>query len=203
MSRIPKIILFIIAIIAFFEIGLFASYSIISSEPVNPTELISVQMNEGSKLISSTMSGNKTLSDQQTKNITNKDAVALLLENETGLSVNLNSVTAKTSSDNTGNQTVTISAVATKDAQATSGGAIVITPEQTYSITATATGNVYSSGKVKIDTSTLVVKEKVVLYNSQNGTNGTNNSNATINDLVNYTKSNGTNNSNTTTNNTK
>lgn len=199
MSRILKVILFIIAIFVFFEVGLFASYSIISSEPVNPSELLSLQIDQGSQIVSSIFNNDQNLSDQNTLNITNKNAVGLILENKTGLSININSLSAKVSSSDTGNQTVTISAVAYKDSQSTSGGAIVISPEQTYSVTATATGEVYSSGKVKIDTSTISIKEKIVLYNSQNGTG--NNSNASINSLVNYTK-NGTNSTNGTTVNT-
>ena len=53
MSRILKILLFILGIILFFEIGLFASYTLISSEPINPLDLLSVQLDEGSDLVSS------------------------------------------------------------------------------------------------------------------------------------------------------
>ena len=91
------------------------------------------------------------------------------------MSVNLNSVTAKVSSDDTGNQTVTITALASKDVQVSSGGAIIIAPEQTYSITATAIGEVYSSGKVKINTTSISLKESIVLYDqSNNKTSGKN-----------------------------
>ena len=53
MSRILKILLFILGIILFFEIGLFASYTLISSEQVNPLDLLSIQLDEGSDLVSS------------------------------------------------------------------------------------------------------------------------------------------------------
>lgn len=65
----------------------------------------------------------------------------------TNLSTNLNSVTAKISGEGKGNQTVTITALATKDTQINSGGYLQILPEQTYSITATATGEVCSMEK--------------------------------------------------------
>lgn len=58
MSRILKILLFIVGILIFFEIGLFASYSLISSQPVNPFELLSVQVDSGSDFVSS-MTGEK------------------------------------------------------------------------------------------------------------------------------------------------
>ena len=189
MSRILKVLLFIIGIFIFFEVGLFASYSVISSGNVDSGEIISIQVDEVNDFIGS-LTGKKSLNDQETLNITNNDQVALILNNMTNLSVSLNSVTAKVSSDDTGNQTVTITAVATKDAQITNGGAIEIVPEQTYSITATATGDVYSSGKVEIDTSTIQLKERIVLYNQNNTNISTNNS---IENLVQYAQNNSTN----------
>lgn len=94
----------------------------------------------------------------------------------TNLSTNLNSVTAKISGEGKGNQTVTITALATKDTQINSGGYLQILPEQTYSITATATGEVYSNGKVKINTTSIVLKERIVLYNQNNATSNADNS---------------------------
>lgn len=183
MSRILKILLFIVAILAFFEIGLFFSYTVIASEPVNPLDIVSMQIDQGARFINS-LTGEKDLNQQDTLNITNKENVALILNNLTGLSVNLDSLTAKVSTSQTGNQTVTITAIASKDSQVTSGGAIVILPEQTYSISAIATGEVYSSGKVKVNTTTIELKEKIVLYNQNNNTNLKNQS---IESLVNYT----------------
>lgn len=189
MSRIFKILLFIVGIILFFEIGLFASYTLISSEPVNPLDLVSVQLDEGSDLVSS-VTGEKKLNDQDTLNITNDESVALVLNNLTNLSVNLDSVSAKISKDDTGNQTITITALATKDTQTTSGGYIQILPEQTYSITATAVGEVYSTGKVTVNTTSITLKERIVLYNQNNNTN----SNQSIESLMNYAKNNTTDN---------
>lgn len=186
MSRILKILLFILGIILFFEIGLFASYTLISSEQVNPLDLLSIQLDEGSDLVSS-VTGEKKLNDQDTLNITNDESVALALNNLTNLSVNLNSVSAKISNDDTGNQTITITALATKDTQITSGGYIQILPEQTYSVTATAIGEVYSSGKVKVNTTSIVLKERIVLYNQNS------NSDQSIESLMNFADNNTTN----------
>ena len=196
MSRILKVLLFIIAIFAFFEVGLFASYSLISSEPVNPVELISIQT-EGIGDFISSVTSEKKLNDQDTLSVINDEDVALVLNNLTNLSVNLESVTAKISTDETGNQTVTITALAVKDSQSTYGGSIVITPQETYSITANATGEVYSSGKTNINTTTITLQEMIVLYNSD-GTGGnlsySNMTNSSIDELVEYTR-NATNNS--------
>ncbi|MBE6485516.1 MAG: hypothetical protein E7Z85_01580 [Methanosphaera stadtmanae] len=186
MSRILKILLFIIGIVLFFEIGLFASYTLISSEPINPLDLLSIQLDEGSDLVSS-VTGEKKLNDQDTLNITNDESVALVLNNLTNLSVNLNSVSAKISNDDTGNQTITITALATKDTQITSGGYIQILPEQTYSVTATAVGEVYSSGKVKVNTTSIALKERIVLYNQNS------NSGQSFENLMNYADNNTTN----------
>jgi hypothetical protein len=190
MSRILKIILFIVGIILFFEIGLFASYSLISSGPVNPLDLLSVQVDEGSDLVSS-FTSEKKLNDQDTLNITNNEDVALVLNNLTNLSVNLNSVAAKISTDDTGNQTITITALATKDTRITSGGYIQILPEQTYSITATAIGEVYSSGRVKVNTTSIALQERIVLYNQNSNSKG---SDESIDSLINYAKNNTTDN---------
>ena len=142
-----------------------------------------MQLDQGSRFINS-LTGEKNLNQQDTLNITNKENVALILDNQTGLSVNLDSLTAKVSTSQTGNQTVTINAIASKDSQSTGGGAIVILPEQTYSISAIATGEVYSNGKVKINTTTIELKERIVLYNQNNVTSSKNQS---IESLVNYT----------------
>ena len=187
MSRILKILLFILGIILFFEVGLFASYTLISSEPINPLDLLSVQLDEGSDLVSS-VTGEKKLNDQDTLNITNDESVAMVLNNLTNLSVNLNSVSAKISNDDTGNQTITITALATKDTQITSGGYIQILPEQTYSVTATAVGEVYSSGKVKVNTTSIALKERIVLYNQNS------NSGQSFENLMNYADNNTTDN---------
>lgn len=195
MSRILKVLLFIIGIFVFFEVGLFASYSVISPDGVDPQEIISIQIDEVSSFIGS-LTGQKDLNEQDTLNITNNNKVALILDNMTNLSVNLPSVTAKVAGDDTGNQTVTITAIATKDAQVTTGGAIMIVPEQSYSVTATATGDVYSSGKVKIDISTIQLKEKIVLYNQNN----TNRANGSIENLMQYAQNNTTANNTTATN---
>lgn len=189
MSRILKILLFIIGIILFFEVGLFASYTLISSEPINPVDLVSIQLDSGSDFVSS-LTGEKKLNDQDTLNITNDQDVALVLDNMTNLSVNLDSVSAKISSDNTGNQSVTITALATKDATITSGGFIQIVPEQTYSITAEAVGHVYSNGKVKINTTSISLKERIVLYDQNNNTKAS--ANNSIDNLMNYTDTNKT-----------
>ena len=189
MSRILKILLFIIGIILFFEVGLFASYTLISSEPINPVDLVSIQLDSGSDFVSS-LTGEKKLNDQDTLNITNDQDVALVLDNMTNLSVNLDSVSAKISSDNTGNQSVTITALATKDATITSGGFIQIVPEQTYSITAEAVGHVYSNGKVKINTTSISLKERIVLYDQNNNTRAW--AMNSIDNLMNYTDTNKT-----------
>ncbi|MDO5851531.1 MAG: hypothetical protein Q4Q23_03505 [Methanobacteriaceae archaeon] len=194
MSRILKIILFILLILGFFEVGLFCSYAIISSEPPSVNELIDLQLNHGSEIIQSISGGTKTLSDQDTLNITNTNDVGLALENKTGMSINVNSLSAKTSTGKTGNQTVTLSGIAYKDSQQASGNSsLVIKTDQTYSITATATGRVSSSGRVYIDTDTITVTEQIVLYNSNNTTQVANNTtlnqtNVTSNKTNNTTK---------------
>lgn len=153
----------------FFEAGLFASYTIVTQQPPNPADLIEMQING----ISSLLNLGPKIATQKNLDILNEDEVAEALKAKTGVDgINLQSLTAQTyqsTSDKSIN--VNITAVGYKDSRSggtvgnSSGGAIVIQSNQTYSITATAVATSETDG-YKIDTNSIVITSTRVLYNS-------------------------------------
>ncbi len=169
MSRAVKIILFLIFFAVFFEAGLFASYTIVTQQPPNPADLIEMQING----ISSLLNLGPKIATQTNLDILNEDEVAEALKAKTGVDgINLQSLTVQTyQSTSDKSIDVNITAVGYKDSQSggtvgnSSGGAIVIQSNQTYSITATAVATSGTDG-YQIDTNSIVITSTRVLYNS-------------------------------------
>ena len=164
MSRILKIILFIIGFALFFEAGLICSYTIVTSQPPDVGKLVNMQLEEISSLFN--FGSNKVLSNQETITILNPYDVAGAL-NSTGAvnSVDVKSLVAMTSQD-TINDLISVNITATGYQDTTSGGntsAIVISPSSTYSITATAMGKPSKKG-ITIDVSTIKITSVRKLY---------------------------------------
>jgi hypothetical protein len=170
LSRIVKILLFLVFFGLFFEAGLFASYTIVTQQPPDPTELIEMQLNALSSLFNF---GGPTLSTQKTLKVLNPDEVAENLKNKAGIDgVNLETLSAQTTQD-TSKSTITVNLTATgyKDAQTggttgnSSSGPIVIKANETYSITATATGKLKTTG-IQVDVATIQIISIRKLYNN-------------------------------------
>ncbi len=172
MSRILKIILFIIFFAVFFEAGLISSYTIVTSQPPNVGKLISLQIDEITSLLSFG-SGSNILNSQSTKKINNPDDVAATLKNQTGLDgINLQSLSAQISGTKNNVIPVNISVMGYKDVISggnNSGGQIVITANETYSITANANGTLKNGG-ITIDVNTIQITSTRKLYGNTNGT---------------------------------
>lgn len=174
LSRILKIILFIIFFAIFFEAGLISAYTIVTSQPPDVNKLINMQVDELSSLFN--FGSGSFLSNQQTLNVTNPDDVANAIKS-TGVvdGVNIQSITAMTSEDTKNKNTILVNITATgyKDVITGSNGTgsqITISPNETYSIIATATAKL-SGKKVKIDVSTLqIISAKKLYGNTTNGT---------------------------------
>ena len=171
MSRIIKFVLFLIFFIVFFEAGLISSYTIVTSQAPDVGKLIGMQIEEITSLLSFG-SGSNILNTQQTKVISNHDEVAAALQNKTGLSgINIQSLSAQTIASS--KQTiipVNITVMGYQDS--ISGGnstQIIISANQTYSITATANGTM-SNGKIDIDVNTIQITSSRKLYGNTNGT---------------------------------
>ncbi len=166
-----KFILILVFLVVFFEAGLISSYTIVTSQAPDVGKLIGMQIEEITSLISFG-SGSNILNTQQNKVISNPDDVAAALQNKTGLSgINVQSLTAQTIANS--KQTiipVNITVMGYQDS--ISGGnstQIIISANQTYSITATANGTL-SNGKIDIDVNTIQITSSRKLYGNTNGT---------------------------------
>jgi hypothetical protein len=167
-----KIILFIIFFAVFFEAGLISSYTIVTSQPPDVGKLIGMQIDEITSLLSFG-SGSNILSTQSNKKINNPDDVAAALKTQAGLDgINLQTLSAQI----TGNSKdtvipVNITVMGYKDAISgnNSGGQIVISANETYSLTASAMGTLKNGG-ITIDVTTIQITSSRKLYGNTNGT---------------------------------
>jgi hypothetical protein len=166
-----KFILFVIFFVVFFEAGLISSYTIVTSQAPDVGKLLGMQVDEITSLLSFG-SGSNILNSQSNKNITNPDEVAAALQNKTGLDgINLQSLSAQISGNSKGTVIpVNITVMGYKDV--TSGGngtQVVISANETYSITATASGTLKTGG-IMIDVNTIQITSSRKLFGNTNGT---------------------------------
>jgi len=168
-----KYFLFFILCVVFFEAGLISANTIVSGEPPDIGKLIDMQLDGINSLIH-LLQGSQN-STQKAIDINNENDVAQAIQNKSEMNgVNLQSLSAHTNeSTRNENITVTITLMAYKTTT-TSGnstnGSIIIKPDETYSITATAIGKVESGG-ITVDLNSIVITTVRKLYsNSPNGT---------------------------------
>jgi len=170
LSRILKVILFLIFFGIFFEAGLFASYTIVTQQQPDAGKLIGMQITAISSIFSS---GGPIIPTQPNLNILNPEEVADTLKTKASVDgVNVQSIAAQTIQNTKGADTVkvNITAMGYKDIQTggggnQSGGVIVIKPNETYSITAIAVAKSQSGG-VQIDVGSIQVTSTRKLYNN-------------------------------------
>jgi hypothetical protein len=168
-----KIILFIIFFAVFFEAGLISSYTIVTSQPPDVGKLIGMQVDEITSLLSFG-SGSNILNSQSNKKINNVDEVAEALKAKAGLDgINLQTLSAQISGNSKEDIIpVNITLMGYKDTISggnSSGGQIVISANETYSVTATAMGRLKSGG-ITIDVNTIQITSSRKLYGNTNGT---------------------------------
>ncbi len=159
-----KFILFLIFFAIFFEAGLISSYTIVTSQSPDVGKLIGMQIEEITSFLSFG-SGSKILNPQTNLNITNYQDVASKLNNKTGLDINVQTLAAQTTAST--KQTVfPVNITAMGYQNLISGGnssVIVITANQTYSITASANASL-SNGEVIIDIDSIKITSSSILY---------------------------------------
>ncbi len=168
-----KFILFIIFFAVFFEAGLISSYTIVTSQPPNVGKLIGMQIDEISSFLSFG-SGSNILNTPSNKKINNPDEVADALKTKGGLDgINLQTLSAQVSGNSKENIIpVNITLMGYKDSVSggnSTGGQIVISANETYSLTATAMGTLKSGGIV-IDVNTIQITSSRKLYGNTNVT---------------------------------
>lgn len=164
MGKVSRAILIIVLFVIFFEVGLFSSYTIVTSEPPDIQGLIDMQVQEVISVINPNTVNEVLIKDPTDLNISNKQSVATALENLSKVDgVNLDNLNATTYDDtDNDNLNVTIEALGYASPNSTSTQ-IVISQEPSYKIVATGFGNM-SSGKVVIDTDSIKIESILKLY---------------------------------------
>ena len=166
-----KIILFIIFFAVFFEAGLISSYTIVTSQAPDVGKLIGLQIEEVTSFLSFG-SGSKIINTQGNMNISNYQNVASELTNKTSYDINIQSLTAQTSGS-TKSTVFPINITAIGYQNQVSGSnttAVVITANQTYSITASANASYDINGNLIVDVGTIQITSTSVLYGNDSST---------------------------------
>ena len=165
-----KFILFLIFFAVFFEAGLISSYTIVTSQSPDVGKLIGMQIEEITSFLSFG-SASKILNPQTNLNITNYDQVASVLTNKTGLDINVQTLSAQTSAST--KQTIfPVNITAMGYQNLITGGnttAIVITANQTNSITASANATL-DNGELVVDVNSIKITSSSILYGNTTGT---------------------------------
>ena len=158
MNRALRIILIVILFIGFFEIGLFSSYTIVTSEVPDVKGLIDLQINTVTGIFHSNDINNVIIKDPSSINITNKVDTAMAMANAAkvdGVSVPSMNASTQQESENGGPVNITINALAFANPSSVSNSTYISTTP-TYMITAVALANITSS-EVIVDTSSIKI----------------------------------------------
>lgn len=168
MNSVIKYFLLILLCIVFFEAGLVSANTIVSGEPPNIGNLINTQLDGINSLIK-LLQGNKN-STQESIKINNENDVARAIQNKSEMNgINLQTLSAHTNESTSKDQiNITITVMGYKTTT-TSGnvtnGSIVIRPNETYSITATAFGKTENGG-ITVDINSIIITTVRKLYSN-------------------------------------
>lgn len=170
MSPLVKALLFLGFFFLFFEAGLFSSYTIVTGNAPDINKLIGMQIDAISSIFNF---GDSSLDNKEALDILNKEEVGEALKTKAGMDgINMDTLVAYTIQSNDNNTIlVNITAMLYKDVQSgggtgnSSGGQIVISPQETYSVTATATATEKTSG-ITIDVNSIQITSTRKLYNN-------------------------------------
>lgn len=164
MAKILRIILVAILFVVFFEVGLFSSYTIVTSEAPDVQGLIDMQVNEVSTFFGSNQVSQSLVQASTPINISNENDVALALQNLSnvdGVSVDDMNVTTADSTDNEVIN-VTIRTVGYESPNSTSSQ-IVISQTPSYTIIASANATL-RNGEFAVDEDSIVVNSILRLF---------------------------------------
>jgi hypothetical protein len=172
LSKIVTGLMVIILCGVLFEAGVVLSDVIVTGQPPHINKLLTSQLNAISSLISSIHHGSNK---QKTVTLLNPDDVISALQNKTGLNgINIQTLSAYTN-DSTSNAQINVTLTVLGYNTTTSGtnvtnGSIIISPNQTYNITATATGQTGDGGYM-IDVNSIMITNLIELNNNNGNTN--------------------------------
>ena len=160
-----RIILIIIVFIAFFEIGLISSYTIVTTEIPDVKGIIQIQIDKISEIINPESVNKVFMKDPTQINITNKEDVSLAIQTLTDVDgVDLKTLNVSTFDDTDNKQlNVTIECLGYADPE-TNSSQIVLSNTPSYKVIATATVKLVE-GHYKVDKNSIKIQSILKLYN--------------------------------------
>lgn len=163
-NKIVRIILIIILFVVFFEVGLFSSYTLVTSEAPNIQGLLDMQVDKISGIFNPEKVNEAFIKDPSPVNITNKKDVALKMEEMSKVDgVNVDSMNI-TTRDDTKNKNITVSIEALGYASPNStSGQIIISQDPSYKIIASADATFRGNG-LMVDENSMTITSVLKLY---------------------------------------
>ncbi|WP_297983629.1 hypothetical protein [uncultured Methanobrevibacter sp.] len=171
--NISRVILIIVLFIAFFEIGIFSSYTIVNGEVPDPGELIDMQVSTITSIFSPENVGGLLIKDPDELNVTNKYDLAEAISDKADVDgVNVENMTVTTSDDTSQSEfNATVTAYGYSKPK-TSSGSIVISGEPDYKITVSVTVKQTIDG-LTADLDTLKIESILKVYDGDSSSNST------------------------------
>jgi hypothetical protein len=170
LGNVLKIILVLVLLAAFFEVGLISSYTIVTSQAPDVKGLIELQIDSITDIFNSNNFNSMLVKDPNTYNLSNSEDVANKLVSMTGVDgVNVNNMTAESyqSSDDS-SMDLTIEALGYSSVNVTSTQ-IVLNENPDFKIIASAKGTSTVNG-IQVDLSTIKITSILRLYNTNTTT---------------------------------
>ena len=163
-NKVVRIILIIVLFIVFFELGLFGSYTIVTSEAPNIQGLIDMQISKISSFFSPEKVNDVLIKDPTPVTVSNKKDIALQLETLSQVDgVNYESINITTYEDTDNEKfNVTIEALGYASPNSTSGQ-IVISQTPSYKIIANGIASYKGTGLL-VDKDTITINSVLKLY---------------------------------------
>ena len=155
-NKIVRILLIIVLFVAFFELGLFSSYTIVTAEAPNIQGLIDMQVSKIKGIFSPENVNQVLIKDPTEVKISNKKDVGLKMEE-------LSKVDGVTYDDlDNENITVNIEALGYDSPNSTSGQ-IIISQNPSFKVIASAQASFKENG-LRVDVNTLTINSILKLY---------------------------------------
>ncbi|MBE6498480.1 MAG: hypothetical protein E7Z81_09480 [Methanobrevibacter sp.] len=163
-NKIVRIILIVVLFLVFFELGLFGSYTIVTSEAPNIQGLIDMQISKITGFFSPETVNQVLVKDPTPVSIANKKDVALQLEEMSKVDgVNYESINVTTYEDPDNSEfNVTIEALGYASPNSTSGQ-IVISQDPSYKIIANGVASYKGTGLL-VDKNSVTINSVLKLY---------------------------------------
>lgn len=164
-NKILRILLIVVLFVAFFELGLFSSYTIVTAEAPNVQGLIDMQISKIQGIFSPENVNEVLIKDPTEVKISNKKDVGLKMEELSqvdGVNVNSMNITTYDDLDNNENITVNIEALGYASPNSTSGQ-IIISQNPSYKVIASAQAGFKENG-LRVDVNTMTITSILKLY---------------------------------------